>query len=253
MKPSDYTTTGLVLQMQRDADLETALRCSRAVNVLVLLTVVLAVVPGLGLILGLGMMGLMMVVATALSIVTIAKGRMVRGLLDLLAVWLVVPLVVVGLQWAGVTWLARQAQDARRAAAAMNQQRREPPAKSEARNAPTEPVAPPAKSEARNAPTEPVAPPAPEDPRLWSLREKVVNHYRAKGYSVQDSVKARFVTVKMSAIQGASLKDYQLEALAAEGAKIWRAEDEGFFTVLITDTAGQYLASADPLGTKTLR
>jgi hypothetical protein len=99
----------------------------------------------------------------------------------------------------------------------------------------------------------PAPPPAPEDPRLWSLREKVVEYYRTKGYSVQESTRARSVTVKMSAIQGSSLKDYQLENLAMEGLKIWQSEDAGFFTVLITDTTGQYLASADPSATKTLR
>lgn len=96
-------------------------------------------------------------------------------------------------------------------------------------------------------------PSAPEDLRLWALREKVVAHYQAQGMEVQESVRARFVTVRVSAIQGASLTNGELESLAFAGLKLWRAEEPGYFMVLITDSAGKYLASADPMGSKILR
>ena len=106
----DYSSAGLMIQMQRDADMETAKRCSRAVNLLAVGVVLVSIIPGLGLILALGSMGLLAVVATALCIVTIVKGLVGRGIMDLLAVWVFVPVLIIVMQFFGLGVFAGFAQ-----------------------------------------------------------------------------------------------------------------------------------------------
>lgn len=225
----DYSSAGLMIQMQRDADLETAKRCSRAVSLLGLGVILVSIIPGLGLILALGSMGVLVVVATALCIVTIVKGMVWRGIMDLLAVWVFVPVLVVVMQFMGLGAFASISKAYQEGA----QQAREKQALE--------------KQAAR-------AQAPPEDPALWALREKVVRYYTAQGMQVEDSVQARSVTVKVSMIQGDSMRYSELEKLAEGGLAIWSAEDGGMLNLLIKDTSGKYLVSGDPLsGAKVLR
>jgi hypothetical protein len=225
----DYSSAGLMIQMQRDADMETAKRCSKAVNLLAVGVVLVSIIPGLGIILALGSMGLLAVVATALCIVTIVKGMVGRGIMDLLAVWVFVPVLVVVMQFMGLGVFAGFAQAFKEGA----QQAREKQA---------------LEKQAAMAPAEA------EDPALWALREKVVRYYTAQGMQVEDSVKARSVTVMVSMIQGDSLRYAELQKLAEAGLAIWTAEDGGMLNLLIKDTSGKYLVSGDPIsGAKVLR
>jgi hypothetical protein len=86
----------------RNRDEVLAKRFSAAVNWMAVLTCLIALVPGLGILGGILAYGLLVTVGTILCVLTIVKGRVGRGIWDLIGIWVLVPLMMVVFQAFGL-------------------------------------------------------------------------------------------------------------------------------------------------------